>query len=103
MITGWALGKGPCGRNCSKHSVGDSTKRTRLQIENEMNDTNYFGQWQSEIKRVGYQVNSTIITDKVRADMNGTVLAVSEAALWEQELMKVTLPVEDNLSHKDIE
>ena len=93
---------GPCGRNCSKASVGNSTKPTRLQIENEMNDTHYFGEWQSEIKRAGQAVNSTKVSDRVRADMNGTVLAVSETSQWEQELMSVTLPVESNLSHKDI-
>ena len=102
VITGWVLGMGPCGRNCTKHSVGNSTKLTRLQIENEMNDTNYFGEWQNEILRAGVPVNPTKITDRVRADLNGTVLAVSETSQWEQEIMRVTLPVEDNLSHKDI-
>ena len=93
---------GPCGRNCTKKSVGDSTKHTRLQIETGMNDTKYFGEWLSEIKRSGSPVSSTLVTDKVRADMKGTVLAVSETSQWEQELMRVTLPVGDNLKYKDI-
>ena len=102
MITGWVLGMGPCGRNCTKKSVGDSTKNTRLQIENDMADNKYFGEWQSEIKRPNTPINSTMVTDTVRKDMTGTVLAVSETSQWEQELMRVTLPVEDHLSHKDI-
>ena len=102
MITGWVLGMGPCGRNCTKKSVGDSTKQTRLQIENDMKDTKYFGEWQSEIKRPSIPVKSTTVTDRVRRDMTGTVLAVSETSQWEQEHMSVTLPVEDNLMYKDI-
>ena len=102
VITGWALQMGPCGRNCSKASVGMSTRQTRLEIENETNDTNYFGNWTSEIKRPGSAIVPESVTDKVRAAMSGTVLAVSETSKWEQELMKVSLPVEDYLSHKNI-
>ena len=93
---------GPCGRHCNKSSVGQSTKQTRLQMENEMNSTTYFGEWSSEIQRHSQPLQKSGVTDKVRADMTGSVLAVSETSKWEQELLKVSLPVEDNLSHKDI-
>ena len=102
VISGWVLGMGPGGRHSSKASLGASTKHTRFQIENETNDAVYFGEWQSEIKPLTSILNKTDITDKIRTGMDGKILAVSERSKWEQELLTVTLPVEDNLNHKDI-
>ena len=102
VITGWVLGMGPCGRNCSKASLGASTLQTRLQIERDTNEPTYFGEWQSEVKQPGSPLIKTDITDMIRANMSGKILAVSERSKWEQELMTVDLPVDLNLGHKDI-
>ena len=102
VMTGWVLGMGPCSRNCKESSEGASTKQTRFLMENETNDAVYFGEWQSEIKPPTSILKKTNITDKIRTGMDGKILAVSERSKWEQELLTVTLPVEDNLSHKDI-
>ena len=102
VITGWVLGMGPCGRNCSKASLGASTLQTRLQIERDTNEQTYFGEWQAEVKQPGSPLIKTDITNMIRANMSGKILAVSERSKWEQELMTVDLPVDLNLSHKDI-
>ena len=102
VITGWVLGMGPCGRNCSKASLGASTLQTRLQIERDTNEPTYFGEWQAEVKQPGFMLQKTDITDMIKANMSGKILAVSERSKWEQELMTVDLPVDLNLSHKDI-
>ena len=102
VLTGWRLGMGPCGKTCNRTSIGSLTKQTRFQMENELNDATYFGIWNSKIKRPSQPVSSSSLTDMVRTGLSGTVLSVSEIDQWEQELMKISLPVEANISHKDV-
>ena len=101
-LTGWVLGLGPCGRNCNKSSISADTKPNRLLIERKMNDATYFGYWDSETKVTNQTLARYDITDTIRSGMDGKVFAVSERFKWEQELLKVSLPVEHNLTHKDI-
>ena len=103
VLTGWRLGMGPCGKTCSKASVGSLTKQTRSQMESEMGDWTYFGTWVSEIKHPD-QVNSqNSLTNVVRTGLHETVLSVSETDQWEQDLMKISIPVETNITYEDIE
>ena len=102
VLTGWRLGMGPCGKTCNRTSIGSLTKQTRFHMENEMNDATYFGIWNSEIQRPYQTIISSSLTDMVRTRLSGTVLSVSETDQWEQELMEISIPVEANISHKDV-
>ena len=103
VLTGWRLGMGPCGKTCSKASVGSLTKQTRLQMESEMGDWTYFGTWASEIKHHGQVLSRNSVTNVIRTGLRETVLSVSETDQWEQDLMKISIPVETNITYEDIQ
>ena len=48
VITGWTLGQGPCGPNCTYRNIGDATDVQR----NSQTNSNkfYFGRWTTEVR-----------------------------------------------------
>jgi len=68
LITGWDLGKGPCGPACSKDSVGNIISSSALMgtttVLRTMNGTNA----------------------PINVSITEHVLAVSDTEVWEQEL-----------------
>ncbi|KAL3873736.1 hypothetical protein ACJMK2_036825, partial [Sinanodonta woodiana] len=89
VITGWVLGLGPCGVNCSRAYITKDTTSTREEVAQKQGDSFFFGNWTVEIK--GSHVIQ--ISQEVYKNMKERVLVVSEKARWEQDWMIVHYPI----------
>lgn len=100
MITGWVLGKGPCGVNCKSTDVGRSTKTTRNHTI-EAHDDRWLGSFYAE-----YKINNVSmtpdVTNTILSNYTAKVLAVSESAKWEQEILKSTFEMLNGQGDFDI-
>ncbi|XP_052273089.1 uncharacterized protein LOC127873320 isoform X1 [Dreissena polymorpha] len=106
LITGWILGKGPCGTNCSRASIGKSTLATRALLESQ--NYWYFGEFSTDYT-VSPSQNVDIfwtgirnITQIVQANMTENVIAVSENAKWEQEMAKFSFELTPDTLNEDL-
>ena len=70
VITGWVLGKGPCGPGCSVADVGSQTHDRRLQVIRDTGNPAIFGNWSTE-QELGGQIWIDDITDIVNRQIQG--------------------------------
>ena len=87
LITGWKLGKGPCGPSCKKTDVGKDTRSSRDSYETSNSDIYYFGNWSTETGPPRALV-SLDVNAEIKQNIEEHVMAVSEIGEWEQEHMK---------------
>ncbi|XP_045183537.2 uncharacterized protein LOC123541967 isoform X2 [Mercenaria mercenaria] len=95
LISGWVLGKGPCGPGCSSSDIGRSTRSARSLIT--ASHPYRFGNFTSDY--LDRNTRKTITQDMsavVYRSYNETVIAVSEHGKWEQELLHFSF----NMPHK---
>jgi hypothetical protein len=85
LISGWVLGKGPCGPACSKADIGRSTRITRSSMMS--SDPYYFGHFTLEYKNKDKTYITTDIYTRVNKTFIETVIDVDEHTKWEQEIM----------------
>ena len=76
LITGWILGKGPCGSNCSRKSICKSTLATRALLESKNHSD--FGNYSTDYQN-GLNSITRDITTIVKENMTENVIAVSES------------------------
>ncbi|KAL4238860.1 hypothetical protein ACF0H5_003567 [Mactra antiquata] len=90
LITNWELGKGPCGTGCTTARIDQSTKATRAQLE-QANTDSYFGHFSIDVNNK----LSDIYIDN--SNFTETVYAVDEIGGWEQDYMRFTIEVLNDL------
>lgn len=83
------MGEGPCGANCSEKDVDTMTNDRRLNRED------LFGTFKTSyiIEGVPHERD---INSIVRSNYSEWVVAVSEKAQWEQELMKFSFELKND-------
>ncbi|KAL4218421.1 hypothetical protein ACF0H5_023156 [Mactra antiquata] len=100
LITGWILGKGPCGTGCHKDDIGRSTIPSRqLALAS---DKSYFGGIS-----IDYRTNDDVTQVRPIEDLNPTpiverVIDVSENAKYEQEIQTFSFLMPDYANVFDI-
>lgn len=103
LVTAWVLTKGPCGPQCSKNDVGSSTKVTRE--KSLMTNPIYFGNFSvdfpDDTSAVDQRTIEKSLNDEVHSNYTEVVLAVSEHANWEQDLLKFSFELEEHRSQED--
>lgn len=101
LITGWRLGKGPCGPGCSKSDIGRSTGSTRpLMLQS---DTSYLGDFKVEYRNeTTWKTVIDDINSIVSNNSSETVIAVRENSKWEQELLHFKYNVKSDVMELDI-
>ncbi|XP_060593498.1 uncharacterized protein LOC132747979, partial [Ruditapes philippinarum] len=99
LITGWVLGKGPCGSGCTKSDIGRSTRLTRPKMVS--NNPDYLGKFSKEQKS---NASTELISmdTRVNSTYNESVIAVSEKGKWEQEIMHFSVIMEKDIQRMDI-
>ncbi|KAK3591813.1 hypothetical protein CHS0354_007665 [Potamilus streckersoni] len=103
LISGWVLGLGPCGTNCSRASINSNTRYTREEVLREQGDRFFFGNWTVEAKMNGIRHSeSMLINHEVYSHLTESVLDVSEKARWEQDWMVVHYPMIPGTAYMDI-
>ncbi|KAK3583335.1 hypothetical protein CHS0354_038946 [Potamilus streckersoni] len=103
LISGWVLGLGPCGLNCSRASINSDTNLTRKKVMQIQNDPYYFGNWTVAYKLNGDRnVQVDYINDKIYNNMVQKVIDVSEKGNWEQDWMSVPIPMISGATFMDI-
>ncbi|XP_060601104.1 uncharacterized protein LOC132754484 [Ruditapes philippinarum] len=93
LITGWVLGKGPCGQACSLSDIGRATRLTRPGVVS--SHPGSLGDFTLKNKR--RFTNTPTITNInaiVEKTYNETVIDVDENRQWEQEIMHFSVLVE---------
>ena len=85
LISGWVLGKGPCGQSCSEVDVGRETFHTRQAMTTNYGEA-YFGQWFEEYRKLLSRKTRNITTEIV-SNMAEKVFGVNLQTEWEQEIM----------------
>ncbi|XP_053374815.1 uncharacterized protein LOC128547113 [Mercenaria mercenaria] len=86
LITGWVLGKGPCGPGCNSSDIGRSTSSTRQLMTKTYSD--YLGTYTVDyINKTTAKTETPDMNAQVLSTYDETVLAVSEDAKWEQDLL----------------
>ncbi|XP_053374822.1 uncharacterized protein LOC123563934 isoform X2 [Mercenaria mercenaria] len=95
LITGWKLGEGPCGANCSKRDVNKVVNERRSQKEQSSGIQNYFGNFSTDYTDQNRATIERDLNTIVRFNYTEWVIAVSEQAMWEQELMKFSFEMAD--------
>ncbi|XP_060606731.1 protein eyes shut homolog, partial [Ruditapes philippinarum] len=100
LITGWVLGKGPCGPSCSKADIGRSTESARATIIS--SDSHYLGTFELEYRKTDKLTSKTEINTRVNSFYNETVIAISETGKWEQEIMHFSVIMESDKKEIDI-
>ncbi|KAL3873707.1 hypothetical protein ACJMK2_036797, partial [Sinanodonta woodiana] len=103
VISGWVLGLGPCGINCSRASINSNTKAAREEVLQKEGDINLFGNWTVEFKTSSMNRSHVIdITQFVYSSINESVVDVSEKGGWEQVWTVVRYPMIHNAPWLDI-
>ena len=96
VVTGWVLGTGPCGQGCSKANIGQSTNQRRQTMETSLAKTELFGK-----HTLAFNISTTPkdLRPQFVNNFTETVIAVSESAKYEQELLRFSfllIPPADN-------
>ncbi|XP_060551371.1 uncharacterized protein LOC132712946 [Ruditapes philippinarum] len=94
LITGWTLGKGPCGDACKSTSVNLITNDQRDTKEKAADSIYCFGNFSSDYKEPDGQTSERHLNHIVHQNYTEIVIAVSENAMWEQELMTFSILME---------
>ncbi|XP_060571796.1 uncharacterized protein LOC132729977 [Ruditapes philippinarum] len=92
LITGWVLGKGPCGPACSISDIGRSTRVTRPGVVS--SHPGSLGDFTLKNKRHFTTTTITNINAVVEKTYNETVNDVDEHRQWEQDIMHFSVLVE---------
>lgn len=73
VITGWVLGKGPCGPTCNVGDVGRSTRDSRRGVIIASGDRARFGNWSKEMQPLDNSITATYedITNHVNDMIQG--------------------------------
>lgn len=90
IVTGWKLGEGPCGRNCSLSDVGKLTNDWRVQADHIKGTSGFFGNFSTYNTESGYRDIISI----VRSNFSEHVISVNVKRQWEQESLKFSLEME---------
>lgn len=102
LLTGWVLGKGPCGSHCTNADIGRSTIQSRQEMI-QKHDLSWFGSFFEEtIDPINKTTKYLDITTKVLSNFTENVVALSESARWEQEIFKFTFEVPNGMESFDI-
>ncbi|XP_053389988.1 uncharacterized protein LOC123552583, partial [Mercenaria mercenaria] len=89
LITGWVLGKGPCGPGCNSSDIGRSTRSTRSLMTRTY--PYYLGTYTFDyLNKTTSKTETKDINALVFSTYNETVIAVSETERWEQELLHLS-------------
>ncbi|XP_052790444.1 uncharacterized protein LOC128224578 [Mya arenaria] len=111
LLTGWVLGTGPCGSNCSELDIGRSTRNSRLQIQQNNYDDFYFGRFTTDfvfedsvdpffLSDMHKMDRKSFIKNKVMNDkFSEELLDLSVAEQYEQELTKFEFALTPNKSY----
>ncbi|KAL3873708.1 hypothetical protein ACJMK2_036798 [Sinanodonta woodiana] len=103
VISGWVLGKGPCGINCSRASINSNTEAARKEVLQKQGGSHIFGNWTVEIKTNGMKTSQVMdITQDVCSNIHESVVDVSEKARWEQVWTVVRYPMIKDAPYMDI-
>ncbi|XP_060567440.1 uncharacterized protein LOC132726185, partial [Ruditapes philippinarum] len=100
LITGWVLGKGPCGSGCNKSDIGRSTSLTRQKIVS--TDPYYLGKFIKEYRVSSHLLQTIPIDTRVKSTCEESVIAISETGKWEQEIMHFSVIMEKEKNEMDI-
>ncbi|XP_052249734.1 uncharacterized protein LOC127857377 [Dreissena polymorpha] len=92
IITGWELGTGPCGPNCSRNHVGTSTLITRRSIEQSTQNNIRFGNYTYETEE---HKRIKMINEALVGTIQETVVAVSGSDHWEQEIATFSIQINE--------
>lgn len=73
VITGWVLGHGPCGPNCSVTDVGKPTHHSRASVIQATGNPSIFGNWSKEQETTDSVSTIVVksITDIVNQNIQG--------------------------------
>ncbi|KAL3873677.1 hypothetical protein ACJMK2_036769 [Sinanodonta woodiana] len=103
VISGWVLGLGPCGINCSRDSINSDTKATREEVLQKQGNSRFFGNWSVEFKTSSMKSSQVKdINQVVYSSLNESVVDVSENARWEQVWTVVRYPMIPDTPYMDI-
>ncbi|KAL3836575.1 hypothetical protein ACJMK2_021997 [Sinanodonta woodiana] len=103
VISGWVLGQGPCGINCSRESINSKTTNTKEEILHKQGDKYFFGKWTVEYGMTHHAAAALEISDYVHDNMEERVIAMNEKAGWEQDWMTLRYHIIPNSSYIDIQ
>lgn len=95
LISGWVLGKGPCGPTCSKADIGRSTRITRSSMMS--SDPDHFGNFTLEYNNKDRRYITTDIYTRVNKTYIETVIDVDEHTKWEQEIIRFSFVEEKEI------
>ena len=101
LITGWTLGLGPCGPNCSERDLRRSTRDSRNEML-QQHGRAYFGNWSFELNTRENGVEYQAALDDFNSKIVGEVAAVNEPMLWEQEIAEIITEIRPNIIYADI-
>lgn len=94
VTTGWALGSGPCGANCSVQDVGTVNNARRSHMEHVTRNMDYYGMFTNDGGGSIRDMNSI-----VRSNYTELVIGVSEHDMWEQERLTFGMELVNDLNH----
>ena len=97
MVTGWVLGTGPCGQGCNKTDIGQLTNQRRQAMETNLASTDLFGEYTLSFPDKQNKQNQTSLRGQFEKNYTETIIAVSNSALYEQELLRFSfllLPID---------
>ncbi|KAL3836529.1 hypothetical protein ACJMK2_021953, partial [Sinanodonta woodiana] len=103
VISGWVLGLGPCGINCSRESINSKTTNSKEEILHMQGDKYFFGKWTVEYRMTHHPAAALEISDYVHDNMEERVIAMNEKAGWEQDWMTLRYHIIPNSSYIDIQ
>ena len=105
VLTGWVLGTGPCGPNCTMTSVGQVSSRTQM-LQNTKED--FYGRWYSEVQTNGNvhgnsqaAAGTKNVTVQINRDLHEQVLSMNTKSQWELDMLDVTMIVPNDLNYAD--
>ncbi|KAL3873681.1 hypothetical protein ACJMK2_036773 [Sinanodonta woodiana] len=103
VISGWVLGLGPCGINCSRASINSNTNITREEVLQKQGDSRFYGNWTVEFKTSSMRYSQVIdINHVVYSSLNERVVDVSQKARWEQVWTVMRYPMIPDAPYMDI-
>ncbi|KAL3873712.1 hypothetical protein ACJMK2_036802, partial [Sinanodonta woodiana] len=103
VLSGWLLGLGPCGNNCSRLSINSNTETSREEVLQKPGNSRYFGNWTVEFRSSSMSHSQDIdLSQVVYSSINESVLDVSEKGGWEQVRTVAQLPLIPDATYMDI-
>ncbi|XP_053395975.1 uncharacterized protein LOC128556097 [Mercenaria mercenaria] len=101
LITGWVLGKGPCGPACNSTDIGRSTRSTRPLMTRTYSD--YLGTYTLDYSnKTAGKTDTVDMNALVLSTYNETVIAISDYGKWEQELLHFSFLMPPGIEKLDV-